>query len=394
MRKLILLIFAISIVFVSCTKDEPSLAERGEIINTWDKGSYNPTEIQGMLTSRNFDVPFTFTNNINIVKIAYMTPDPAGKLVTATGAILYPETGANLPILSFQHGTQTHRYLIPSQGPANSEASLAGSVAASMGYVVVAADYLGLGESLIVPPYLINTTSAATVIDLMRAAKTYLADQGISTSNSLYLTGYSQGGNVTMATHHEIEKNYSDEFQVSASAPLAGAYDLVLTIDSVLSRDTYIEPVLIANLMYSYDHYYNWDRMNEIFKEPYASAIPGYFDGTLMLDGINAKLTETISDLLQDQFLSDYLAGGETDLLQALEDNSLLNYTPTAPVWFFHGGADMTAPIQNSIAAEAYYESNGKTNVGMTTIPGLNHEDAAAPAIIGAMLWFEELRAK
>ena len=134
--------------------------------------------------------------------------------------------------------------------------------------------------------------------------------------------------------------------------------------------------------------------MNEIFKEPYASAIPGYFDGTLMLDGINAKLTETISDLLQDQFLSDYLAGSETELLQALEDNSLLNYTPTAPVWFFHGGADMTAPIQNSIAAKAYYEANGKTDVGMTTIPGLNHEDAAAPAIIGAMLWFEELRAK
>ena len=197
-----------------------------------------------------------------------------------------------------------------------------------------------------------------------------------------------------MATHHEIEKNYSNEFQVTASAPLAGAYDLVLTIDSILSRETYIEPVLIANLMYSYDYYYKWDRLDEIFKEPYATEIPGYFDGTLMLDGINAKLTETISDLLQDQFLTDYLSGSETDLLQALEGNSLLNYTPTAPVKLFHGGADMTAPIQNSVAAKAYYEANGKTNVEMTTIPDLNHEDAAVPAILGAMQWFEELRAR
>ena len=59
MRKLILLIFAISIVFVSCKKDEPSFTERGEIVKTEDKGSYNPTEIQGMLTSKNFDVLFT-----------------------------------------------------------------------------------------------------------------------------------------------------------------------------------------------------------------------------------------------------------------------------------------------------------------------------------------------
>jgi dienelactone hydrolase len=263
-----------------------------------------------------------------------------------------------------------------------------------MGYVVVAADYLGLGESQIVPPYLLNANSATTVIDLLRAAKTYLDGEGIVTDGSLYLTGYSQGGIVTMATHHEIEKNYSSEFQVTASAPLAGAYDLSLTVDSILSWETYIEPVLIAQLLYTYDHYYNWDRLDEIFRAPYASAIPGYFDGTMTLDVINLKLTETLADLLSDQFLSDYKEGSETDLDQALADNSLLNYTPTAPVRFFHGTADQTVPPQNTLAAKAWYEANGKTNVEYIPVPGLNHEDGAAPAIIGAMQWFEELRVK
>ena len=395
MKKIPLLILSIIILFTSCKNDQPTLAERGDIVGKPNViGSYSPLEIQGMLESKNFDVPFNLTYDIQVVKIAYMTPDPGGKLVAASGAILYPVKDGSLPMISFQHGTQTHQYLVPSRGPGNSEASLAGSVAASMGYIVVAADYLGLGDSQLVPPYLINATSANTVIDLLRAAQTWLIDAGIALDGSLYLTGYSQGGIVTMAAHHEIEQNYSTEFQVTASAPLAGAYDLSLTIDSILSWESYIEPVLIANLLYSYDYYYDWDRMGGFFKAEYASAIPEYFDGTLTLDGINNELTETIADLLQEQFISDYLAGSETDLDQALTDNSLLTYTPSAPVRFFYGEADRTVPPQNTLAAKAYYEANGKTDVSSTSIPGLNHEDAAAPAIIGAMTWFEELRGK
>jgi len=97
---------------------------------------------------------------------------------------------------------------------------------------------------------------------------------------------------------------------------------------------------------------------------------------------------------MQEQFQMDYKARSETEVKQALEDNSLLNYTPAAPVRFFHGGADMTAPVQNTVAAKAYYELNGKTNVEFITIPGLNHKDAAAPAIIAAMQWFETLQGK
>ena len=97
---------------------------------------------------------------------------------------------------------------------------------------------------------------------------------------------------------------------------------------------------------------------------------------------------------MQAKFLQDYRAGNESGVTQVLAENSLLNYTPAAPMLLMHGGADLTVPIQNSLAAEAYYKSNGKTNVEFIELEGLNHEDAAAPAIIGAMQWFETLRDK
>ncbi len=392
MKNTILYLLVLIFILTACQDNNPSLAERGDIIKTKQIGTYSPQDITGILTSFQYSVPFTLTHNIKADKIAYMTPEPGGKLVNASGAILYPETEGSLPMISFQHGTQTHRYLVPSQGPNNSEASLAGAVAASMGYVVVAADYLGLGDSEVVPPYLIKSTSVTTVIDMLRAAQEYLEDKGITWDGSLYLAGYSQGGVVTMATHHEIEQNYKDEFTVSASAPLAGAFDLSLTVDSILSWETYIEPVLIANLVYSYDHYNDWNRLGEIFQEPYASNIPGYFNGTYMLEGINAKLTENLQELLQAEFITGYRNGNEPALEQALEANSLLTYTPSAPVRFIYGEEDRTVPTQNTTAALAYYKTNGKNNVDSITLPGLNHEDAAVTAIIAAMQWFEELR--
>ena len=79
--------------------------------------------------------------------------------------------------------------------------------------------------------------------------------------------------------------------------------------------------------------------------------------------------------------------------MQALSDNSLLNYVPIAPVRLIHGDSDQTVPYFNSLAVKKYYENGGKTNVELITVEG-DHEGAAEAAIVGAMLWFESLRHK
>ncbi len=390
MKKQVVLLLIILLALAACEKETPETAERGYIISTKEIRDYTPEDIQALLDFNDFQVPFTLEHKVSAVKIAYMTPDPAGKLVNATGGIYIPETTGDFPIICFQHGTQTHKVLVPSLGAGNSDAGMAGAVAASMGFICVAADYLGLGESEITPPYLMAENSATTVIDMLRASLSYLSSQGINTNGNLYLAGYSQGGHITMATHHEIEKNYSDEFQVTASAPMAGPYDLKSTIDTILQWEMYERPILMAYLMNSYNHYNAWVRLPEIFKEPYATDIPGYFDGLHFMDGINNLLPQTLSDLLQESFISGYMGEGEQALKQTIQDNSLLNFTPTAPVLLIHGDADMTVPIENSKAAEKYYKSKGKTNVELHIVEG-DHVGAAPAAIVGAMQWFDTL---
>lgn len=385
--RLLPLVFLL-LLLATCENEKPQKAERGYVIYSKQIRIYSPQEIQDLLNVNNFQPPFSLEHNVRAVKIAYMTPDPDGKLVNATGALFIPETSGEFPVISFQHGTQTQRYLVPSLGAGNSDAGLAGAVAASMGYVCMAADYLGLGESEIVPPYLLAENSATTVIDMLRAGYSYLESEGIQTEDSLYLTGYSQGGYVTMALHHEIERNYSDEFRVTASAPLAGPYDLLETVDTIITRGYYVQPILMAYLVNSYNHYYGWDRLAEIFQEPYASNIPGYFDGSQLMISINQHLPNNLDSLLQESFIADYKAGNEQELRQAIKENSLLNFVPEAPVLLIHGDADQTVPYFNSRRAEEYYEDGGKTNIQLIMVEG-DHETAAEEAIVSAMLWFE-----
>ena len=83
-------------------------------------------------------------------------------------------------------------------------------VLASLGYIVIAADYVGYGVSAAAPhPYLLSAPSASAVVDLMTAAKYWRQVQHVPDNKQLFLTGYSEGGYVTMATHRALQAGTS-----------------------------------------------------------------------------------------------------------------------------------------------------------------------------------------
>jgi predicted esterase len=89
--------------------------------------------------------------------------------------------------------------------------------------------------------------------------------------------------------------------------------------------------------------------------------------------------------------MEGYRDGSESDFMRALEENTLLDFVPAAPVMLIHSKDDETVPFFNSGNLMEYYQSNGKSNIMLNMIEG-DHESAAEAAIVGAMLWFETLR--
>ncbi len=388
------LFFLLLLGFVSCNKVdspvEPGTQNRGSLVSSSFLANYNTVLIQGLINyaAGNQPVSVTLKYDVDVYKIIYRTLDPQGNLTIASGALFVPKGKDNLPLISLHHGTQTARNGVASINPLS---AVDGLTAASLGYFALVPDYLGLGESTIMHPYHHQKSSADCVIDFIRAGRTFAQQSSIKLNGQVFLAGYSEGGYVTLAAHKEIEKNYSSEIKIAACAPMAGAYDLNLTAKTILQKSTYGQPAYLSFFVVAYNEIYGWNKLSEAFNSPYAEKVRELFDGSKTASEINSQLTTNISQLFNQNFLQSYLGGTETQLTAAFTNNSLLNWTPSAPIRFYHGNADEYVPYENSVKARDYFKSVGAT-VELITIDGGMHVSAALPSIIGAVNWFESLR--
>ena len=325
--------------------------------------------------------------DVDAYRIVYYTIDTKGSFTVASGALFFPHGKDNLPLMSLHHGTQTDREMVGSVSYFNAPEGIIG---AALGYYTLVPDYLGLGESKIIHPYLHAKASADAVIDFIRACRKAASDIKIKLNGQVFLAGYSEGGYVTLAAHREIQLHYSNEITVTASSPMAGPYDPYLTSQIILENAAYDRPSYMAYLAAAYNSIYEWNNLNGIFKSPYAERIPSLIDGTKTTDEIDAQLTPDLTKLFTETFLTTFLDGTEKDFIDALRENNLIDWTPVAPVRFYHGSQDQYVPYQNSIEARDYFLSHG-ANVELITIEGGDHTTALMPSILGAIDWFDSL---
>ena len=392
--ELIILVLILLVTFQACeneeniTEPENNIA-RGELVNSNSLGIMTAGSLEQQFIHNNTPIPFSLKYSVETISITYYTIDRNGNSEIASGAILIPRGLDNLPLVSIQHGTQSKNDLVSSVSPLNSSEGMVGLIMASIGYLVVIPDYLGFGVSTIKHPYLHAESLIPSVIDFMRAARIYCSNNSIGLNDDVFLTGYSEGGYASFLAQRKIELDYSDEFNLVAVAPMAGPYDLHGTIESILQSGEYSTPAYAAYLFTAYNDLYGWKRLDEIFREPYASIAPVLFDGSKSWGEINAQLPATLSELIDPTFMSNINNGGETEIINAFRENTILDWIPHAPVNFIHGTADEIVPIQNSITAMNIMMSNGATNVQLTTIEGGTHESAGPEAAILAISWFE-----
>ncbi len=388
----------LALYFQSCKSDssdsptEPLTHARGQLVNSAPLGAYSIPILQAYINLQlgNQQTGVTLRYDVDAYKIVYRTIDPNGNLINASGMVCIPRGKNNISLISIHHGTQTNRSKV---GSVNPYYTPEGIIAAALGYYAVMPDYLGLGESNLLHPYHLAKPSADVVIDMIRAGREFANKNGLTLNGQIFLAGYSEGGYVTLASHKEIQQNYSSEINVAASAPMAGAYDLNLTAKKIIQNKIYNQPSYLAFFFVAYNNYYGWNKLNDFFNSPYAERIPSLFDGTKTTDEINNQLTNDINQLFKTNFVNAYLNGNETTLTSAFDNNSLLNWTPTAPIRFYHGSADEYVPYENSVQARNNFISRG-ANVELITIPGGTHSTAALPSIISAINWFEQLRIK
>ena len=379
-------------MLMSCGEDNPSAPEAGYLVSAEKINTYSLAELKTLvqLTGQS-GFSSLVTYGISTYKVTYHTTFQQ-KRIKASGLLFLPEANPDpAPFISLQHGTM----FIKEQAPSASGDFSGMEYFASAGYIAVMPDYIGYGSSSdVFHPYYDRTTSALSVIDLIKATQEFLTKQKVTFNEQLFLAGYSEGGYVTLAAAHELETNPEHGLTITAVAAGAGGYDLEEMLRNITTQDYYAYPSYLAFVVMSYNNTYQWNKpLNYFFRDKYAAALETYMNGDYDGWQINAKLTTDVPSLLSPDFLERLRTEGEeTEFKNALKENSLSGWKTSIPMKLYHGTKDEIIPYQNSQIALDNFKKAESADVTLTLIENGTHGSSYIPMLKQFVPWFESLR--
>ena len=385
-RRVSCLAWSLALLIFSCSeKEDPVPPRAGDLVTATYAGARTANELRFFIQFSGRDIdPSLIVHDVNVYRVVYKTTF-RDELIEASGLVLLPQATAPVPMISFHHGTIVRQSEAPSLQSQESEEVISYAGLASMGFITVVPDYIGFGESQeVFHPYYVEEPTATAVTDMLKAAVALAETNKIGFSSRLFLAGYSQGGYTTMAVHKALQENPSGDFEVIASFPAAGGYDIGAMQEYFFGLETYDDPHYIAYVGMSYQSYYDEPVLTGFFNEPYASRIPGLFDGIKSPGEINAQLTPVIAELVREELLTQPGTGPLLEFLRGkFAENSLLDWQPEAPVFMYHGDADITVPYENSAITYNTLLSNGANaeNLQLIPLPGRDHASGIEPYI-------------
>jgi hypothetical protein len=236
---------------------------------------------------------------VDFYYIRFWTVGAAGEITESSGALMVPTGAAPAcsgprPIVLHAHGTQTDKTanLADITNPANAEGILIAAMFAGQGYIVVAPNYAGYDISTLgYHPFVNAAQQSGEMIDALTAARTALPNTmsaATSDSGSLFLSGYSEGGHVAMAT---LRAMGAAGMKVTATAPMSGPYALEAFGDAIMFGSVDIGSTVFSPLLTtSYQHAYNniYTATTDVYSATYATGIDTLLPSATPLDTIFA----------------------------------------------------------------------------------------------------------
>jgi hypothetical protein len=243
---------------------------------------------------------------VDVYDLQFWTLGGAGETTESSGAMMVPTGAAPAcsgprPIVLYAHGTNTNKALNLANvtDASNTEGILIAAMFAAQGFIVVAPNYAGYDISTLgYHPFLNAEQQSGEMIDILTAARTALPNtfsSATSDSGKLFVTGYSEGGHVAMATERALEASGAE---VTGAAPMSGPYALEAFGDAIFLGDvdlgsTEFSPLLTTSYQKAYGNIYS--APSDVYSATYASGIETLLPSDTPIDTLfaNGLLPET-----------------------------------------------------------------------------------------------------
>ena len=236
------------------------------------------------------------TCSVDTYYLEYQTVGARGEATTASAALMIP-TGSDAicqaphPIVIYAHGKQVNKaFNIADLADQKWEGLALATISSARGYIMVAPNYAGYDtSSLSYHPYLDADQQSGDMIDALTAAHSALSAMNVADNHKLFVTGYSQGGYVAMATHRALQ---AAGITVTASAPMSGPYALSAFGDALFMGqvdDGATEDFIMVATSYQHAYGNLYSSATEVFEPAYASGIDSLLPTTTDVNTLIAQ---------------------------------------------------------------------------------------------------------
>jgi pimeloyl-ACP methyl ester carboxylesterase len=338
------------------------------------------------------NVKYTPANNaVNLYRVTYhsVIPEFGNRPTVASGLLAIPETaGKSFPLLSYQHGTVYGKYQVPSFPEQSPETQLMVAQFAGQGYLVIGADYFGLGNSTEPEGYMVKGSHQQATYDMLIAAQSVLKHMGLS-NDRLFLSGWSQGGFVTMAMLERLESvGIKPQGTTTASAPV----DVFALMNGFLVFPRKFDASWLNSIMilsaFAYENYYGVPGLARALlnDEYYDVAKKAYERQPFNPEDIPTDLHKLIRP---EYFNPQYFANSAYGKLIAAAQ--AYRWVIQSPVRNYYGETDEAITVGVGRMAMTYAQSMGSGNTMVEAIStgDTTHRGTFATAVPQWKLWFD-----
>lgn len=365
-----------------------------ELIGRWDADKLN--QILKVDAPKFFGTAISATparNAVRLYRVTYSSviPERGNKPTIASGLIAIPDTEtATFPMLSYQHGTVYEKEQVPSFPDQSPETQLVLAQFAGQGYVVIGADYFGMGLSKEPEGYLVKESHQQATYDMLIASRAVLAAMKIAT-DKLFLGGWSQGGFVTMAFLEKLERT---GVPVTAAATASAAVDGFATLSGFLDfprkNDAGWASILYILTAFSFENYYGIPGLahSVINDDDYEFCRKLYEMQPVDIAQLPTDLHKLVrADYFDPQFFAASAYG------RLLSQTTAYRWVIKSPVRNYYGSDDEIISVGQGQLAMAYQQSigGGNTKLEAVSTGPTNHRTTFATSVPLWKVWFDGL---
>lgn len=365
-----------------------------ELIARWDVDRLNKILQTDIPVFAGVKVTYTPARNaVRLYRVTYnsVVPEKGNKPIVASGLLAIPDTdGKSFPTMSYQHGTVYGRQEVPSFPEQSPETQLMIAQFAGQGYIVTGADYFGMGISTEPESFLVKASQQQACSDMISAGHSVL-DQMKIKSNKLFLSGWSEGGFVTMACLEKLEK---DGVKVDAAATASAPLDTFALLNGFLQFPRKIDASWLNSIIiltsFAFEDYYGTPGLaRSIIADDYYDISKRAYD----------RAPYTASDIPTDlhklmkpeYFDTQFFAKSTYGRLMA--ETQAYRWVIKSPVHNYYGEADEAITVGVGRMAETYQQAmgNGNPNVKAISTGQTTHRGTFATATPQWKAWFDNM---